>query len=107
MKNYHRLSISLLFLLGILSLPAWAADTATGVVFHDANENGKPDNGERRLQGVGVSNGREIVDTNADGRYEIAVDDDTIVFVLKPSGWRPTQDANGISRFYYIHKPNG
>jgi len=81
--------------------------TVNGVVFHDANENGKRDSGESVLKGIRVSNGRKIVKTDAGGQYELPIDDDSIVFVIKPSGWRTPLNENHLPRFYYIHKPNG
>jgi hypothetical protein len=35
------------------------------------------------------------------------VGDDTILFVVKPSGWRTPLSPDRLSRFYYIHKPAG
>lgn len=84
-----------------------AAQTAKGVVFEDKNQNQKRDADEPGLPGVGVSNGKDVVATDKDGRYSLAVDDDTIIFVIKPSGYRTVIDSLNISRFYYIHKPNG
>lgn len=90
---------------------AYASDKTTavarGVVFHDRNGNGTHDDGEEGIPDVRVSNGRNIVTTSADGRYEIGVTDDTIVFVIKPTGWRTAQTDDGIPRFYYTHKPAG
>jgi hypothetical protein len=86
---------------------ATAQEMATGAVYHDANGNGLRDANEDGLAGVGVSNGRAVVQTDGGGRYSIPVSDDAIVFVVKPSGWRTAQNENGISRFYYIHKPKG
>mgnify|MGYP002630707932 CR=1 FL=1 len=80
---------------------------ARGVVFHDANGNGRLDAGEKRLSDIRVSNGADIVKTSADGQYEIPVNDDSIVFVIKPTGWRTPISENQIPRFYYIHKPKG
>lgn len=82
-------------------------EIARGVVFDDRNANGARDVSEPGLAGVRVSNGREIVRTDGQGRYEVAVDDDDIVFVIKPRGWRTPIDENNIPRFYYIHKPGG
>jgi len=87
-----------------------AADELTparGVVFHDSNGNGSLDAGEKGLADVRVSNGVDIVKTDTEGRYEIGVDDDSIIFVIKPSGWRTPISENQIPRFYYIHKPKG
>ena len=80
---------------------------ATGVVFVDTNGNHTRDADETGLAGVGVSNGRDVVQTDAEGRYTLAVDDDSIVFVIKPSGYRTVTDKDHLSRFYYIHKPAG
>lgn len=90
-----------------LSPAAHADDTATGTVFLDANNNGKLDSGENGMAGIGVSNGHEVVQTDDSGKYSISVTDDTIVFVVKPTGHRTATDKDHLSRFYYIHKPNG
>ena len=62
---------------------AWAAEMASGTVFNDANGNGQRDPDEKGLAGVGVSNGEAIVETDADGRWQLPVTNDTILFVLK------------------------
>src|SRR5262249_44368416 len=41
------------------------------------------------------------------GRYELPVTDDTILFVIKPRGWRTPLSDDLLPRFYYIHKPHG
>ena len=64
--------------------PGWA----TGSVFHDLDGDGVRGAREPGLAGVAVSNGRDVVRTDAAGRYRLRVDDDTILFVVKPSGWR-------------------
>lgn len=74
---------------------------ATGVVF--TRENGA----RRPLEKVLVSNGREVVRTDRDGRYELSVSDDAFVFVIKPSGWRTECDADGVPKYYYHHRPAG
>lgn len=86
---------------------AAAGSEARGVVFQDTNENGVRDEGEQGLVGVRVSNGREIVTSDSEGRYQLPVTDDTILFVLKPRGWRAPVNALQLPRFYYIHKPHG
>jgi hypothetical protein len=94
-------------LLLTLTLSAWAQQVATGVVFHDRNRNGIRDAGEPGIPNVLVSNQREVVKTDAQGRYRLPVDDDTVLFVIKPRGWAlPVSDDN-VPRFYYVHKPNG
>ncbi len=100
----------LIVLIGLVMLSdrqAAHAETARGIVFHDVNSNGRFEPGEPTLGNMRVSNGRQIVATDAEGRYQLGVDDDDIVFVIKPSGWRTPLDENHLPRFYYIHKPAG
>ncbi|NUL81912.1 MAG: calcineurin-like phosphoesterase C-terminal domain-containing protein [Armatimonadetes bacterium] len=80
---------------------------ATGYVFHDANNNGRRDSGERGLAGIKVSNQEDIVVTDRDGRYRLPVTDDTILFVVKPKGWRTPISEKMLPQFFYIHKPQG
>jgi C terminal of Calcineurin-like phosphoesterase/Calcineurin-like phosphoesterase len=81
--------------------------TARGTVFVDDNANGRRDEGERALAGVRISNGRETVATGADGGYEIGLDEDDILFVIKPAGYRTRLSKENLPLFYYIHKPAG
>ncbi len=80
---------------------------ATGTVYLDSNQNAQKDASEPGLEGIRVSNGRDVVVTDPAGRYTLPVDDDTILFVIKPSGYRTVIDELNIPRAYYIHKPNG
>ena len=92
-----------------LSITA-AADksgTATGMVYHDLNRNSIHDENEPGLEGISVSNGREIVKTNARGQWQLPHDDDTIFFVIKPSGWMTPVNKHQLPQFFYIHKPAG
>lgn len=82
-------------------------ETARGLVFEDTNRNGQHDAGEKGIPDVKISNGRDIVTTNGEGRYEIEVDDDDIVFLLKPRGWQVPMNDHMLPQFYYIHKPAG
>ena len=89
------------------SLPAWAA-TARGTVFEDRNGDGQQQADEPGLANVLVSNGFEVVTTDADGRYEVAIDDEQgHVFVTKPSGYATPVNAFQIPQFYYLHQPAG
>ena len=81
--------------------------TATGTVFLDTNRNQMKDDNEKGLSGVRVSNGRDIVQTDANGQYALEVSDDTILFVIKPRGFMTPVDENRLPKFYYIHKPHG
>ena len=63
--------------------------------------------GDQPLADVRVSNGRDVVRTNAEGEYELTVDSDDIIFVIKPKGYRTPLSEDNLPRFYYIHKPAG
>jgi hypothetical protein len=80
---------------------------AVGVVYHDRDGDGARSASEPGVAGVAVSNGRELVRTDSEGRYRLPVDDDTILFVVKPSGWRTPLTPDRLARFFYIHKPAG
>lgn len=80
---------------------------ATGTVFLDTNSNQIMDNNEKGLQGIRVSNGQDVVQTDDNGKYSLSVNDDTIIFVIKPRGYMTPVDENRLPKFYHIHKPNG
>ncbi len=82
----------------LTSFDASAADVARGHVFHDKNGDGIFDRNESGVKGVAVSNGREVVATDAGGEYALSVSDDTILFVIKPRGWITALDTDRISR---------
>lgn len=85
-----------------------AQKKATGTVYLDCNENNKLDTGEPGIPDVAVSNGRDVVLTDEDGKYSLNIDEeDGKVFVIKPASYRlPTDDLNR-PQFYYLHKPEG
>lgn len=80
---------------------------AKGVVYNDANFNNKKDKGEQGIGNVGVSNGVDVVLTDAQGAYELPIQDQNIIFVIKPANYTFTVDTNNLPQFYYIHKPKG
>jgi hypothetical protein len=86
---------------------AGAQTIARGVVFHDRNENGKRDTGEPGVNEVRVSNQKEVVLTDAEGRWQLPCDEDTTFFVVKPRGWMTPVNEHKLPRFFYTHKPAG
>ena len=84
-----------------------ADELARGVVFQDNNENRQYDPMDTPLENIRVSNGREIVSTDSAGKYELPIDDDDILFVIKPRGWRTPLSTDKLPQFYYVHKPHG
>lgn len=103
----RKIAYTLLLLLPFGISEAVAQQTARGCVYLDANANGKKDAKEKGMQGVAVSNGREVVTTDNKGRYELPVSDDAIIFLIKPSGYAVPLNADNQPKHYYIHKPKG
>lgn len=99
----------LYFLLALVCLPGitLAQQTVTGVVFNDKNNNGELDQGETGIKDVLISNGADIVRTDIHGRYSISADDNTILFVIKPSGWTTQIDENNIPQFFTVFSKEG
>lgn len=91
----------------ILSLTQSSGESAAGIVFEDLNQNGVRDAGEPGLADVAVSNQKEVVQTDAEGRWTLPHDEDTIFFVIKPQGYAPPVNETQLPQFYYIHKPAG
>ncbi len=83
------------------------SETARGRVYLDENGNGQADVGESGVPGVSVSNGCEVVQTNAQGEYEIQLAPMEILFISQPAGFRAPLDENNIPRFFYLHYPEG
>ena len=101
-KLFYALSIALLSTTAVQ-----AQQIAKGIVYEDANSNGKIDKNERGLSEVAVSNGVEVVLTNAKGEYSLPVQDDNIIFVIKPAGYSFALDKDNLPQSYYIYKPKG
>jgi hypothetical protein len=89
--------------------PAFAggAPDVSGIVFEDRSATGLRQAGDRGIPGVLVSNGREVVRTDAGGRYTLPVDEEAIVFVIKPAGYAVPTNDDRLPQFYYIHQPKG
>ncbi|MBL1409339.1 calcineurin-like phosphoesterase C-terminal domain-containing protein [Sphingobacterium faecale] len=84
-----------------------AQELVKGTVFIDANRNGTRERNEKGVSGVSVSNGREVVQTDKSGNYVLPVQNDNIIFVIKPEGFSFPVDEYNHPVFYYIHKPLG
>lgn len=92
---------------GSLPKDAQGRRIAEGVVFHDRVGNGVRNDGDNGIAGVCVSNGVDVVVTDRNGKWKLPVDENTILFVIKPRGWSVPVDANNLPRYYYIHNPAG
>lgn len=84
-----------------------SAETISGVVFEDRDETSTRAERERGVSGVQVSNGRDVVTTDSQGRYELPVEDGMDVFVTQPRGYQVPVDEDNLAQFSYTHMPQG
>jgi hypothetical protein len=80
---------------------------ASGLVFEDRNRSGRREPGNRGIAGVMVSNGRDVVRTDAEGRWRLSVVDGDSVFVIKPPHWSTQLGHGGVAQFSRLHQPGG
>lgn len=104
MKTYFK---GILLLLILTGKSIYAQNLATGTVYHDLNKNAQKDTGEPMIPNVCVSNGREVVKTDKNGRWALPVGDDTGFFVIKPADYTVPLNADKLPQYHYLHKPNG
>ncbi|WP_269164884.1 calcineurin-like phosphoesterase family protein [Modestobacter sp. VKM Ac-2978] len=78
-----------------------------GTVYEDADRDSTRGDREAGVAGVLVSNGREVVETDDDGDYELPAYDGMTVFVTKPAGWEVPLDEQNFPQFFYHHLPEG
>ncbi len=86
---------------------SFAQTTATGTVYHDLNKNSRKDRGELGIANVCVSNGKEVVKTDKNGKWTLPAGDDTGFFVIKPAEYAVPLTSDNLPKHYYLHKPNG
>ena len=110
---------SVLFFLSVLVLQFFGFQGATdlhgqdtgmvqGIVFHDLSGCGSYDPVRNTpLEGIAVSNGREVTVTDRDGEYQLPLRDNSAIFVIKPRNWNVPVDDNQLPRFYYMHSSEG
>jgi hypothetical protein len=84
-----------------------AQTTVKGNVFEDLNQNGKKDKKEKGIADVAVTNGREVVITDKKGNYVLPVQNDAIIAVIKPSGYKILVNKDNLPQFFYNYKPEG
>ncbi|TDD46183.1 phosphoesterase [Nonomuraea terrae] len=93
----------------VVRTPDGPADPSvlTGTVFVDRDRDSVHDRHERGLRGVVVSNGRDVVTTDARGRYRLPAYDNMTVFITQPSGYQVPVDESNVAQFHYNHLPEG
>lgn len=76
-----------MLLMGSIATMGYAEHT--GRVYVDTNQNGKYDKGEKTLKGVSVSDGLNVVQTQADGTFSLAGHSrERFIFITTPSGYK-------------------
>ncbi|WP_430810094.1 MULTISPECIES: calcineurin-like phosphoesterase C-terminal domain-containing protein [unclassified Carboxylicivirga] len=84
-----------------------AGKNVTGIVFNDKNKNGIYDAGDIVMPDVCVSNQREVVKTDAQGRYQLPLRKNAFIYVVKPQGYALQLDEDNIPQGNYYHHPKG
>lgn len=113
MKNFLLLTLSVITLIlpATGNQPAEKTEntyTVKGIVYFDRNNNGVYDRQkDKPLKGVAVSNGRDVVETNRRGQYELTLRNNAAVFVIKPRNWMVPVNENQMPQFYYMHSDSG
>ena len=103
-------SVLLTFLLLAFAIPAPVSSQNSqvrGTVYLDVNENGIRDPREKGIGGVKVSNGVEVVKTNARGQYEIVLSPESTLFISKPADYRLPLNEVQLPQFYFHYYPDG
>ncbi len=80
---------------------------ARGSVFADLNHNRHRDAGEAGVARVAVSNGRSVVTTDEEGRWQIPIRPRDTLFISQPSAYRCPPGPDGRPAFYYQYFPQG
>lgn len=90
-----------------VQVPAQVQSSVVGTVFRDDNGDGRRDPRERGLEGVKVSNGRELVVTDSQGRYALPKREGSTLFVIKPPQFATAKGDNGLPYFWHHLFPQG
>jgi len=89
------------FLIGlVVSGSSFSQSAITGIVYGDANRNGNQDHGESGIPGVVLSNGRDVVRTDRDGRWKLSLRSDSLIFLIKPSGFEIQKNELYLPQHY-------
>lgn len=101
------LLVPLFWAITIISSVYAQDDQARGIVYLDANKNGLRDPDEKGIEGVKVSNGVEVVKTDAQGQYIITLLPESTLFICKPASYSVPLNEVQLPQFYYHYYPGG
>ena len=96
--------LAVALLASVISAPVLAAQAVgqvSGTVYLERDGQGARSPVEPGLPGVVVSNGTDIVRTDAQGRFRIAAGPGQVVFVVKPDGYRFPASSDGLPAFWH------
>ncbi|KAB7768158.1 calcineurin-like phosphoesterase C-terminal domain-containing protein [Xanthomonas maliensis] len=97
-----------LLALGLCAASAHARDAIVdGIVYEERDGKAGRSASEPGLADIAVSNGEQIVRTDAQGRYRLPVRDGQTVFVIKPGDRRFVPAADGLPAFWRHYAPTG
>ena len=54
-----------------------------------------------------VTNGLDVVQTDTDGRYTLSVTEETIISIVKPTGYKVPVDGHNLPSFITSISPTG
>lgn len=82
------------------------AKHASGSVFHDLDGDGRFGPTDKGIEGIAVTNGREVTLTDAKGRWQLPLltEAATDFHVIPSSVWQTPLDSNGRRNFHHIHQ---
>lgn len=95
--------VSCLFISGL----TFSQTSVSGYVYNDLNKNQQKELHEKGIENVAVSNGVEVVLTDKKGRYNLPIQEDQTIFVIKPTGYKVPLNERNLPQFYHHHKPTG
>src|SRR5699024_3007009 len=80
-------------------------DTIEGRVFRDRDRDSHADPGEQGIGDVTASTGRDVVTTDAEGRYQLTAYENMTAFIPQPSGFPVPVAESNIPHLNNHHLP--
>ena len=88
------------------ALAATSGGTVSGTVYENRSGGARRQPGDPGIASVLVLNGRDVAKTDAAGRYTLPVDDESIIFVIKPTGYAvPSMPSSCRGSIISISRP--
>lgn len=78
----------------------FAQDNIEGFVYLDENQNLVRDINEPEIEGALVSNGRDVVETDHDGKWSISNNGNSAIFLIQPAGYLVPTNKSQVPQHY-------